>query len=97
MITLVVLDIGYFPTGRPAPEWTRPRGGAPEAALPAIRDNLAQMDSDITECERRFGGGILAVHPIIGPMTPQQWRKFHRIHTRHHMRQIAGLRSMCKV
>ena len=97
MITLVVLDIGYFPTGRQAPEWTRPKGGAPEAALPAIREHLAQMDTDITECEKRFGGGILAVHPIIGPLTPQQWRKFHWTHTRHHMKQIAGLRAGCKV
>lgn len=97
MITLIVLDIEYFPSGRPAPDWTRPRGLAPEAALPAIRENLAQMDADIAECEKRFGNGILAVHPIIGPMTPRQWRKFHWTHTRHHMKQIAGLREKCKV
>ena len=27
-------------------------------------------------------------HPVIGPLSVDQWRKFHWIHTRHHARQI---------
>jgi hypothetical protein len=27
-------------------------------------------------------------HPFIGPLTADQWRKFHWVHGRHHIRQM---------
>jgi uncharacterized protein DUF1569 len=92
---LVLLDIGYFPSGRQAPEYARPRGIPPEAVLPQIREELTRMDAVVTDCERRFGSQTrIADHPILGPFTVQQWRKFHWVHTRHHMKQIAALRAL---
>jgi hypothetical protein len=31
-------------------------------------------------------------HPILGPLTVDQWRKFHVVHTEHHVRQISQRR-----
>ncbi len=93
-ITAVVVEMGFFPSGRAAPEWTRPRGAPPETMVAMIREKLAEMDGRITECEQRYGVGIIARHPIIGPFSARQWRRFHWVHTRHHMKQIDRLRGM---
>lgn len=91
----VVVEAGYFPTGRPAPEYTRPKGLPPEAALSQVVENLLAMDKILTQCEQRFATGVkIANHPILGPLTVTQWRKFHLFHTRHHMKQIARLRNL---
>ena len=88
-----MVKLGYFPSGRRAPEWTRPRGLDPAEAVETIRTALIEMDSKIAEVEAKLGKGIIAVHPVIGPLTARQWRKFHWEHTRHHMKQIAALRQ----
>lgn len=93
LATLIVVKLGYFPSGRPAPEWTLPRGLAAADAVATIRAALIEMDTRITEAEAKLGNGIIAVHPVIGPLTAHQWRKFHWTHTRHHMKQIAALRD----
>jgi len=90
---LVVIDIGYFPEGRKAPSFTIPTGITGEEALRRVREYLPQMDAVIAECERRFGSKIIGPHPVIGPLTAEQWRKFHLIHAQHHMKQIARLRA----
>jgi hypothetical protein len=30
---------------------------------------------------------------VLGPLSMQQWRKFHLIHGRHHLKQIARIRA----
>lgn len=91
---LLITGIGYFPPGRPAPEFTRPKGLDGETALRTIRENLIAMDAAITRCEERFGRSRkIATHPVLGPLSVPQWRKFHLVHTRHHMKQIDRLRS----
>ena len=90
----VVTDIGYFPNGRKAPHMVVPTGLLQGAeALEAIRANLIEMDKQLARCQETCGTkGWLANHPVLGPLTIKQWPKFHRIHTRHHMKQV---RKMC--
>ena len=93
--TLLVTGWGYFPTGRPAPEFARPQGLSGEAALQTIRENLASMDQALAECEQRFGAQVkIADHVVLGPLTVPQWRRFHWVHTRHHMKQIETLKGL---
>jgi hypothetical protein len=30
---------------------------------------------------------------VLGPLTIPQWRRFHLVHTQHHMKQVARLRA----
>jgi hypothetical protein len=90
---LVVVGFGYFPTGREAPPVTRPRGLPIEKMLAEIESKIAQMDDIMTRCEEKLGArSKLLDHPILGPLTAVQWRKFHLVHGLHHVRQIRQLR-----
>ncbi|MGH9501074.1 MAG: DUF1569 domain-containing protein [Terriglobales bacterium] len=91
----VVTGLGYFPEGRTAPERTVPRGMAAEDIVRTISDQLAAMDKLITQCETRFGRSTQILdHPVLGPLTARQWRKFHLAHGHHHAKQIVKLRTI---
>lgn len=89
----LVTSLGYLPSGREAPAGTRPKGKV-ENIREQISRNLASMDETIGACERHFGAAVKLVdHPILGPFTANQWRKFHCVHGRHHLKQIRNLRQ----
>jgi hypothetical protein len=92
----VVFGLNYLPSGRKAPPHALPRGLIPEQVNADIQGKIHAMEEIIGECERRLGSGPLLDHPILGPLTAKQWRKFHLIHGRHHARQIAHLREQMK-
>jgi hypothetical protein len=63
-----------------------------------LSGKIAEMDEVIGRCERELGGGkfrgrAIFEHPILGPLTARQWRKFHLVHGRHHVKQIRRLRE----
>jgi hypothetical protein len=92
--TTVVVSLGYMPKGRKAPERSTPRGMAAQEVVKAIGDEITAMDDAITRCEARFGKGTRILdHAVLGPLTPRQWRKFHWVHGRHHVKQIWRLRA----
>ena len=90
----VVTSLRYMPPGRKAPAMVVPKGAPPETVLADLQSNLAAADQAISRCEARFGAGVnIANHPILGPLTARQWRTFHLVHARHHMKQIARIRA----
>jgi hypothetical protein len=90
----LVTGVGYLPTGRPAPEFAKPKGLGGEVVLNTIHENLVEMDKALAECEQRFGREAkIADHVVLGPLTIPQWRRFHLVHTQHHMKQIERLRE----
>ncbi|MBZ5680812.1 MAG: DUF1569 domain-containing protein [Acidobacteriia bacterium] len=92
--TLVVLGLGYLPEGRKAPAVAQPRGLPQEQVVSGVFPAIGQMDEIITRCEKALGSGKkLLDHPILGPLTAKQWRKFHLVHGLHHAKQIQRLRS----
>ena len=92
--TLIVVRLGYLPSGREAPPVARPRGLPVEKVLAEIGPKIAAMDEVIARCERKLGlRKKLLDHPILGPLTGSQWRKFHLVHGRHHIQQIRRLRQ----
>jgi Protein of unknown function (DUF1569) len=90
---LVVLGLGYLPSGREAPSFSRPRGLPTEKVVAEIMEKISEMDAMIANCEKKLGGRKLLDHPILGPLTGAQWRKFHLVHGRHHLRQIRKLQE----
>jgi len=89
----VVVGLGYMPGGREAPPVARPRGLPPEKVLAEILPKIEEMDAIIRRCEEKIGRGKLLDHPILGPLTGAQWRKFHLVHGLHHARQIERLQQ----
>lgn len=87
--TLLVVNLGYMPKGAKAPERAVPRGMPPEEVRSTILAEIQKMESGFDDCERRFGASTKIMdHPILGPLTASQWRKFHLVHGRHHAQQI---------
>jgi hypothetical protein len=88
-----VLQMGRFPLGRKAAKNITPGEGLPSNNLCAFYDALVAMDTTLNDAERRFGKKMRILdHPILGPLTADEWRRFHRVHAEHHLRQIAALR-----
>ena len=91
---LIVIQVGYFPPGRKSPQRVLPRGTPAEQVKAEILQNVSRMDSVIHECETRFGRRqLLADHPVLGPLTASEWRKFHLVHGKHHAKQIRRLKQ----
>jgi hypothetical protein len=87
--TLVVVGFGHLPSGREAPPVARPRGVPHEKVLAEIGPKITEMDDIIARCEEKLGSRRkLLDHPILGPLTASQWRKFHLVHGLHHVKQI---------
>ena len=92
--TAAVTEFGYFPSGRKSPEMVLPKGMPAEKVVDAIGPQIAAMDNAIAQCEERYGSRIkLLDHPILGPLTARQWRKFHLAHGRHHVKQISKMKA----
>ncbi len=92
--TLVVLGLGHMPEGRKAPAMTEPKGLSAEKMRNEVGAKIVAMDAIIAQCEARFGRRVrLLDHPILGPLTAAQWRKFHLVHGQHHQKQLLRLRE----
>jgi len=86
---LLLLRFNYIPSGRKAPAKVVPTGMTGKEARDLIFANLEKMDEAFAQCEERFGTRVkIADHPVLGPIPLDGWRKFHVLHTRHHMKQI---------
>jgi DinB superfamily len=92
-----VTTLGIFPGGREAPERVTP----PRIASPVCGSDLAQysaehlvrIDKLFNEAEALFGRSRCSSHMILGPLSVHQWRRFHLVHGRHHIRQIRAIRA----
>jgi hypothetical protein len=90
----LVTELGYFPTGRKTPERASPKGMPVEKLVAEIGPQIIAMDEVIAQCEERYGSRTKVLdHPVLGPLTARQWRKFHLIHGRHHVKQISRLKT----
>lgn len=89
---LLVIGVGYLPSGRKAPPVALPRGVPAETVMSEIGPKVAEMDQTIARCEEKFGRGKLLDHPILGPLSGAEWRKFHLVHGLHHVKKIKALR-----
>jgi hypothetical protein len=90
---LIVLGLGYMPSGRKSPPHAQPRGLPAQQVVSEIVSRIAEMDEAIARCQQKFGSGVKVLdHPFLGPFSTAQWRKFHLVHGLHHVKQIQTLR-----
>ena len=92
----VLITLGRFPKGFEAPAQvapsivTSPRSG--KAISERVTAVLSKLDEVCVEAERRFGAQRSVTHLRLGPLSIQQWRRFHLVHGLHHVRQIEAIR-----
>jgi Protein of unknown function (DUF1569) len=92
--TMVVVGLGYLPEGRKSPKNAEPRGLPCDRVLAEFAAKIVAMDAVISQAEEKFGShAALLDHPILGPLRAQQWRRFHWVHGRHHLKQLLRLRK----
>jgi hypothetical protein len=92
--TFVVVGIGYFPKGRKSPPVAKPRGLRADQVRSEIAAKIREMDEVMTRCEAKFGPRRKVLdHPLLGPFSVAQWRKFHLVHGLHHVKQIRLLKA----
>ena len=85
----VVVVLGYFPAGRQSPPTVLPQGRPFEEVRDALETDLVALDRALDAAEQKFGAARpILNHPIMGPFSVADWRRFHWVHTRHHVRQI---------
>ena len=89
---LFVCRLGYFPDGQPAPAAVIP-SIAPDlldgdSLSTLLGTSLQAMDELLIACADCFGKERFASHHILGPLSADQWRKFHVVHGRHHLKQL---------
>ena len=87
--TFFIFGLRWFPPGRKAPERTTPAPAVSRAQAEghflAALELWDQIDRALLP-ERR--NNLFAKHPRMGDLTVEEWMRFHRIHARHHARQI---------
>lgn len=85
----LILGFRWFPPGRKAPSRTSPmeqitRAAAEEHFMAGLA-NWAQIERELLPAR---GRDLFVKHPRLGDLTIDEWVRFHRIHARHHARQI---------
>ena len=93
----MIIRLGRFPSGRLAPEAVSPtmpttvQSG--DELADRVRAKLQALDEVTARGEHLFGDRRAVSHIILGPLSMQQWRRFHLIHGLHHVKQIRAIRS----
>jgi hypothetical protein len=96
LLQLMILSFGEIPAGVPATEETTPVPGR-FAAMDGqqlgdlLRQEIEAMDKLLDACRRKFGMERVAVHPFLGPLRVDQWRRFQVVHGLHHLTQLRSV------
>ncbi len=95
-LQLMILSFGKLPRGVPALDETVPVPGRFAATDgrqlgELIRQEIEIMDSLFDACRRKFGMERVAVHPFLGPLRVDQWRRFTVVHGLHHLTQLRSV------
>jgi hypothetical protein len=95
-LQFMILTFGAFPRGVPALEETMPTTGEftpmnGRQLTDLLRQEIESMDIVLDACRRRFGMERVGVHPWLGPLRVDQWRRYHVVHGLHHVQQLRSV------
>jgi hypothetical protein len=95
-LQMMILSFGKMPRGVPALDETMPTPGRfPEMSgqelIDLLHREIEAMDSVLDASRRRFGIERVGIHPFLGPLRVDQWRRFHAVHGHHHLIQLRSL------
>jgi hypothetical protein len=88
-----ILEKGLFPPGARAPREIRPREIMEDAST-ALTILTAEADAFVQDLTTRVSSGrVHLTHAYFGPMSARQGLQLVAVHTRHHARQLAGVKA----
>ena len=85
---VLVLGLGYFPSGRKAPETTLPSARPDRAATEARLRAACATFADVRRKLAHRPGDLFLKHPVLGDLTVDEFMRFHVRHAAHHRKQI---------
>ncbi len=89
---LLVLQVGWVPSGGQAPTFTRP-AERPDARTVErqLREGVARFQALERELLPSRRDDLFVKNPALGDLTLPEWLQFHVRHCAHHARQIRAL------
>ena len=101
VLQLMVLSAGHMPKGVPATAETTPDTRLAATGVRELSQRLEtaidRLDATLDHCRQRFGMERVGRHFLLGPLRVDQWRRYHVLHLRHHLRQIEEVRQALSV
>jgi hypothetical protein len=96
-LQLMVLSFGHHPRGVLPLEETSPKAELFPAKngrglVELLANELETMDVALDRCPRKFGMERVAMHPMLGPLRVDQWRRFHAVYGTHYLRQLVQVK-----
>jgi hypothetical protein len=85
------IGLGYMPEGIPAIRAVRPGEYRPQSGSEIAKrflETAEEMDTTLVDARKKFGIEICGEHPMFGVMRVDEWRRYHAIHARHHLKQL---------
>ena len=91
LLRLQTIGFGRMPRGVPAIHAVRPKEFTPMDGR-ALRERFLaaaeEMDGILSKARQKFGIQACGEHPFYGGLRVDEWRRYHAVHARHHMRQL---------
>jgi hypothetical protein len=85
------IGLGYMPEGVPAIRAMRPRDYTPQPGAGIAERFLKaaeEMDLQLVTARKKFGIEHCGEHPLFGVMRVDEWRRYHAVHAKHHLKQL---------
>jgi tetrahydromethanopterin S-methyltransferase subunit G len=97
----MILSAGHMPKGVGASRETTPKETMPSTGVRELTERLEaaieSLDATLDQCRQRFGLERVGRHFLLGPLRIDQWRRYHVLHLRHHVKQMCELRETLSV
>jgi hypothetical protein len=101
VLQLMILSAGHMPKGVGAPRETTPAESMQSSSARELSERLEtaieSLDATLDQCRQRFGMERVGRHFLLGPLRIDQWRRYHVLHLRHHLKQMCALREALSV
>lgn len=91
ILRVQTIGFGYMPHGVPAIRAVRPDKYTPQTGPEIVERFLKaaeKMDEQLVAARKKFGIEICGEHPMFGVMRVDEWRRYHAVHAKHHLKQL---------
>jgi hypothetical protein len=101
LLQLMILSAGHMPKGVGAPHETTPKANLPAVGVRELSQQLESaiesLDATLDQVRHHFGMERVGRHFLLGPLRVDQWRRYHMLHLRHHLKQVCDVRETLSV